>query len=105
MDFFSEKNNTFNDKKNNKAITKKSCNKMTNNKYGRELLHIQIILKNVKNVIILFIIIKKNKITNLEKVLERKNIFKNNQNTNINSLFNNRKQVKRFGINNVNNNK
>jgi len=98
--FYFRKNKAL-DNNNNSKSKKNNC-KLTSNKYGISKYSSYFDENKKYNDII---INRKNKFTNLEKVNEKKDIFKNNQNSDINSLFNSKKQIKKLGINNVKNNK
>ena len=102
--FYFRENKSLKNKNNNNTISKKSNCKLTNNKYGitKYSSYFEEIKKN-NNIIINNN--RKNKFDNLEKEIENHNIFKNNQNAYINSLFNKRKQIKKLGINNLKNSK
>ena len=100
--FCFRKNKTLNKKSNNNSTTK-----ITNNKYGitKYSSYFEESTKNNNIINHNTIINRKNKFTDLEKVKEKKTIFKNNLNANINNLFNSRKQNEKLGINNLKNNK
>lgn len=103
--FYFRTNKALNNNNSNNSTSKNSNCKLANNKYGISKYSSYFEEGKKYNNIIINNNNRKNKFKNLEKVIERKSIFKNNQNSNINSLFNNRKQIQKFGTNNANNNK